>query len=548
MTRKRSGGLFDEETRLWQQHQKRDLAFHEDYKKWREDWKKRGPVEFAYQILKFDPNTGKPLILSDGQAEFLNDIAFNGVRLAIIAAGRGSGKTFVLAIYIMWRIFTHEKYHIACMGGSQEQSDKIAFYIGGWIRNNNILTNYTMKKILKEVITYSEGSATFHACSTTSVRGPHTHDLIIDEQAAGEEKKEGQRSIQAAIWDVSTSPDIHIIQSSTAHYIHGDFLRTWNDAEKLGYKKYNWSIAKHISGEKDPYKTFQDANIKHWKSNVPWIPDLNIEILRNKRGNDKWLVEALGGISMTSGLVFNPADLGACICDREECDTCESYKDGVCPLLQFIANSEGLREEEIPLKSSDALKRFVHERVLGIDWGRGSPCAYVVLGRFRDWVFVLEARELTGLTDQEKVQTAVELIIKWEVEIVRPDPREWVLNGMLDTAWIEQMRQLGKPSVEVPFSVHELFSFEGGQEKYQYVGSLKKYVERHRMIIPKEQSFEDLIRSLRNLSYDDAGKIRKQDDHSSDACMYGISYYDEVEGSSPVYELKEYERGLKSLW
>lgn len=526
-------GVFDEETRMMDQHEKRDPEFHEDYKKWREEWKQHGPVEFAYKILKFDPNTGKPLILSEGQTEFLIDVGTKGVRLAIIAAGRGSGKTFVLAIYIMWRIFTHEDYHIACMGGSQEQSDKIASYISGWIRNNSILKQYCLKLILREVKTHKNGSATFHACSATSVRGPHTHDVIIDEQAAGEEKG-GGRFIRAAIWEVSTSPDIHIIQCSTAHYIHGDFLQTWNNYQKLGFKRYNWAIAKHINGETDPYKIYQDGNPKHWKSNIPWMPDLNVEILRTKESNDSWLVEALGGISMTSGLVFNPLDLGVCLCDRGPCDICKAYEDGVCAIIQHIAFLEGIPEEVIPLKTSDCLKRFIHERVLGIDWGRGSPCAYVVLGRFKDWVFVLEAIELIGQTDQEKVQIALDLCKKWDIEIVRPDPREWVLNNQI---------------ADAGYAVHELFSFSGGSEKYQYIATLKKYVERHKLVLPaRVQQNEDLIRSLRNLTFDEAGKIRKQDDHSADACMYAISYYDEVETSSPIYELKKDEQGLRSLW
>ena len=526
------GGLFDEETKFWSQHKKRDSKFHEDYKKWREDWKARGPVEFAYKMLKFDPNTGLPLILSEGQTEFLIDIGMKGIRLAIIAAGRGSGKTFVLAVYIMWRIFTHDNYHIACMGGSQEQSDKIASYISGWIRNNSVLENYTLKLILKEVKTFSNGAASFHACSSTSVRGPHTHDVIIDEQAAGEEKG-GERYIRAAIWEVSTSPDIHIIQNSTAHYIHGDFLRTWNNAEKLGYKRYNWAIAKHVNGEKDAYKIYQDTNPKNWLSNVPWIPTLNIGILRTKEANDKWLVEALGGISVSSGLVFNPPDFNACIC-QAECDICEPYKEGVClETIQHVLFMEGITIDKIPKNTKEALDQYVHERVLGIDWGRGSPTAFVVLGRFRDWVFVLAAYETVGLTDTEKVDYALELAKTWEVEVVRPDPREWVLNGMI---------------AEKGYAVHELFSFEGGQEKYQYVATLKKYVERHRLRIPREQPFEDLIRSLRNLTYDDAGKIRKQDDHSADAMMYAISYYDEVMNDSPVWELDKRDQGLKSLW
>jgi len=525
-------GMFDKETELLQKFKKKDIIELEDYRKWREFWKVEGPVKFAYQILRTDPNTGGPLVLSDGQKEFLEDLAFHGVRLVIISAGRGSGKTFVLAIYIMWRIFTHDMYSISCMGGSQEQSDKIASYIQGWIRNNTVLEGYTLKNIQKTTTTFSEGEAKFHACSGTSVRGPHTYDLIIDEQAAGEEAG-GGKFIKSAIWEVSTSPDIHIIQSSTAHFIHGDFLITWNDAEKLGYKRYQWAIARHVNDagvtdETDPYKIYEDTNPKHWKSNVPWMPDLNIEILRKKCSNSEWLVEALGGINTSSGLVFNPADLGVAFC-KAACDECRPYEAGKClELLQRVLLQEGMKMDDLPTDTMAALNEYVHNRVLGIDWGRGSPTAYVVLGQFRDWVFVLEAHETIDLTDQEKLDLAVELATRWQVEVIRPDPREWALNG-----WLAERVEAG---------VHELFTgAEGGNEKYKYVATLKKYVERHKLRIPRHEDNEDLMRSLRNLTYDETGKIRKQDDHSADAMIYAISYYDEVDNGegSPFSQVKE---------
>jgi hypothetical protein len=168
---------------------------------------------------------------------------------------------------------------------------------------------------------------------------------------------------------------------------------------------------------------------------------------------------------------------------------------------------------------------------MGIDWGRGSPCAFVVLGKYKETVFVLEAVEFTGLTDTEKIAYADELAKKWNIDIIRPDPREWTLNGML---------------ADKGYAIHELFSFEGGNEKYEYVGTMKKYIERHQVIIPN--IFEDLIRSLRMLAYDDKGKIRKLDDHSSDAFMYAISFYGEIDSESALWEIKPEERGLRSFW
>lgn len=508
MPRRRS--VFDEEIALINKFEgNKNLS--KVYSEFRTKWRNEGPIEFAYKVLRIDPNTGKQLVVSLDQEEFLEDLWLERVRLAIICAGRGAGKTFVLAIYVAWRIFCFENWHIAAMGGSAEQSEKIRAYLVGWIRSNKDLNKFKLKMTEDEIKTYSNGSVTFHACSGTSVRGPHTHDILIDEQAEGE-RSGGEKTIRAAIWDVSTSPDLHIVKSSTAHWVHGDFLRTWNNWEKLGYKRYRWSIVKHVSGETDPYKIYADTNPKNWKSNVPWIPERNIPILRENKSNDEWLVEALGGISITSGLVFNPLDIDSCICSRclDNGEECLPYKEGHCPIVQYYLNLEGMNPKDISSQVREALQN-VKERIEGIDWGKNAPCAYSVVGRFRGTVFVLFSIEKVGLNDGEKVGLGANLAKEWTCDIIRPDPREWAYNNVL---------------AGLGFAVHELFSFEGGQEKNTYVFALKKYIERHKLIIPC--AFEDLIRSLKQLSYNEKGAIRKTDDHSFDSLLYAVSYYGET--------------------
>jgi|GEM_PF-2397470 len=502
--------LYDEEMRLLKKWRKKDVRVHREFAEWRRRWRVKGPVEFAHKILKVDPESGEPLILSEDQIEILLDLSKRGVRLAVLVAGRGAGKTFVIAVYVIWRIFTHEYWGISCMGGSAEQSAKIHKYISYWVNNCPELMEYWVKCTTKEIKTYSNSYASFLSCSGTAARGPHTKELIIDEEAAGEKAGKTEH-IEASLFQVSTSSDIHIIKSSTAHYIHGDFLRTLNNAEKLGYKKYQWSIARHVSGE-DPIKHYQDHNPDNWFSNVPWIPDLNIQILRKDRSNDKWLVEALGGVSIASGLVFNPADIDACVCSRclDEGEECKPYKEGHCPIIQMQMQLEGLPPNKIPHSTALALQR-VGMRVEGVDWGKVSPCAYSAMGKFRRIVFVLAHKELVGQSDRDKIDEAIEMAKEWNIEIVRPDPREWAYNN-----------ELG----EKGFTIHELFADKGPDDKGEYIFTAKKYIERHWVVIPCV--FEDLIRSLKNLTWDETGKIRKSDDHSFDAFLYAISYYGEM--------------------
>jgi hypothetical protein len=523
------GGVYKEEQQVYDSWMSEgNRANRQQLKEFARMYRIKGPIAFAEEVLRIDPNTGGPLTLSFDQKDFLLDMWQNNVCLAIISAGRGSGKTFVLAVYAMWRIFTHEFYNLSVMGGSAEQSDKLHSYMTGWIRANpDILKKvFIWKDIEGELRSYLTSSVTFHSCSATSVRGPHTREIIIDEEAAGEEHG-GTRYIKAALWEVSTSPDIHIIKSSTPHYVHGDFLETWNNYEKLGFKRYRWAIARHVTNESDPYKVYEDTISTNWLANVPWTNNNAIQILRRIKSNDEWLVEGLGALSIASGLVFKPEDIDACICNgRGQCtDGCQAWKEKYCPCAQYYLTLEGMSPEKIPHSSREATQRFT-ERIMGIDWGRVSPDCYCIVGKYGETVLVLEQLEVTGQNDQEKIEQAMEFAKKWTVDTVRPDPREWSYNNAL---------------MDRGLAVHELFSFEGGDEKKEYLYTVKKLVERHRLIIPAE--FTSLIRSLKNLSYDEKGHVRKVDDHSFDSLLYAVSYYGET---GEILEMERKEgSGLK---
>jgi hypothetical protein len=533
-----SHGIFSEEEKIWQKRQgnkdqRKSASIKKDYEIWRKEWKRRGPLEFATYVLMIDPETGKPIALSLDQQEFLTDVCINGVQLAIIAAGRGSGKSFVLAVYIAWRIFTHDFYQISCLGGSGEQSKKVYSYVSGWIRNNPQLREFTFKNIQlpPTIKTYASSGCIFTAVSATSTRGPHVKDVIIDEEAAGEASGKTEH-IKAALWQGSTSEDLRIIKSSTPHLAHGDFLETWNEYQKLGYKRYNWSIAKHISGKKDPYKIYMDTNVHHWFSNIPWSTDQTIQMLRNQKSNDEWLCEGLGAFSISSGLVFKVEDLKACTCDK--CPECHPYEEANntfngCPLIQYYLQLNGMKTTDIP-SSPRRAKQYVGERIEGIDWGQGTaPDAYTATGKLGGTVFVLDQKELFGQSDGEKIDTATDIANGLGIEIIRPDPAQSAYNNTL---------------MDKGYTIHELFSFEGGQEKDTYVATLKRYIERHNLQIPK--AYSSLLRSLRNLTYDKNGKIRKVDDHSFDSLIYAVSFYGEEE-DAPVLSSKEGGAG-SNLW
>lgn len=517
---------YSDEIKLRQKWQNLRGSEHKDYAEWRRYYREKGPVAFAEEWLKIDPETGKSIIISEEQKKFLEDIAFNGVKFAILIAGRGGGKSFLLAIYVAWRIFCFDFWGITVMGGSAEQSGKENKYIKFWIINckgmfhgNEIkMIELAPRPTKKEIWTQSNSYAIFTPCSDTAARGPHPKELILDEQAAGEKAGKGE-IIESALGQVSTSTDMRVIKASTAQFVFGDFLKTWDKAEEIGYKRYHWALAKHISGDSDIYKHYHDTEPENWLSNVPWVPTENIKAFRKQYSDDKFLVEILGGIGKASGLVFNRDDIEECTCTLclDDNRQCIPYKEGHCFLVQKIMNMQyGINP---PQSTREALKH-VTMRVEGIDWGQASPTCYTVFGKFKKDAFTLHNETKTAASDDDKVNTAIANARDLGVNIVRPDPREWSYCNAIEKKGL---------------TVHKLFSFEGGSEKSEYLFTFRRFVERHQLHIPC--IYKDLLDCLRAMAYDkDTNKVIKKRDHNFDSALYGISYYGEVEEDDDMWK------------
>lgn len=147
--------------------------------------------------------------------------------------------------------------------------------------------------------------------------------------------------------------------------------------------------------------------------------------------------------------------------------------------------------------------------------GDVSPSCYSALGKYRDDVVLLHNETKMGVSDDEKVKTAIDIAREWEVTIIRPDPREWSYNNAI---------------AKVGLSVHKLFSFDGPEEKGKYIFTFKRFIERHSFHIP--YAFQDFIKCLKQISYDLNGRVVKKRDHNFDSGLYGISYYGELQDES----------------
>lgn len=514
---------------------------------WQKKWREAGPVRFAEEVLtcpldvpiypdwkvlqteelvcsacseshskiirhkRFREN-GTPyhIILSPEQKDYLIDI-WTEVDMAVLVAARGAGKTFVYAVYNCWFISTTNKIEITCMGGSSKQSELVQKYIDDWrydIPKLAEIINRSLQGIKRYCQTIGRSKCDFPACAPTSARGPHVKIVEIDEACEAEDKSEdGAKAVAAVQWQTIGKRDTKVLLASTAHYIHGMFYEYMTKPE-LGFKVYRWSIAKHISGEMDPYKVYTDKEPTHWVPNVWWVTQKDIENKRRGKSDSEWLCEALGGASMASGATLQKKDLDIIICDlcERQGQECEPYKWGKCKLIE-LAN---LGVEDDPTK-------FIIERLSGFDYGvSDAPCALTIIGRKGSMVFVLFNDEQLGLREEEKIDWIHTNCQTWRTWTFIPDPA--VAGAHLN----EKMEDKG-------YSRYILDE----QEKTARVYNLINFVEKHSIIIPK--AFWYLTQSLRKLAWDKNNKIRKVDDHSFDSLCYALVDFRPDEGEDSFF-------------
>lgn len=518
---------------------KRDID--EEMEEWRAYWREAGPVRFAEEVLfcwpevSPHPTLGKvPTynILSDEQRAFLTDLWKEGMVGFILAAGRGAGKTYTLAMYTCWRVTCFDNFSMTVMGGASEQSIKIKQYIDFWRRADELF--YCLPKSVQSVkeaphvLSRWNSKARFPACSEVGSRGPHVSQVLIDEVCIGESKgKDGAKAIRSAPFQLTSSPAALLGYTSTAQFITGTFVNIWKNFKKLNYKRYRWSIAKYYDegawykkGTKEPNwdlidtVLFKDRNPKHWLSNLWWIPDSTIQNLRRgtstrqSLSDDEWLVEVLGGISRGTGLVFSRTDLEACICngskytnDKNPCEECEPYTDK-CPMM---------KKKELKLS-------MISNRKAGGDFGDPAPNALTIVGQRGKIIYILYSDERTGLRIDEVIDWFDKYCKKYKIFEIFADPSA---RGIIE----------GLENKE--YSCPNIWRAGGGIKKNFYVVRYKRFIESHRFFIPIKFAF--LIESLTGLSHDGKGGIQKHADHSFDSHLYSVVDYAPDEDTEAIW-------------
>jgi len=516
----------EEATKIYKKRKQQKTDLTETIDKWRETWREYGPVRFAEEVLTNPPDAPphptlgilKNMVLSNDQKEFLNDIWKGGVNLAIVSAGRGAGKTLVLAVWNCWRVTCFDHWSISCMSGSQRQSRQLQKYIDYW-RDTVPEIKYCINKSIKgiEPAIYSRmgGECKFLPCSTTAARGPHVPEVQIDEAVEAEAKsQEGAEAVDAIWWQITGKKVGRVFMTSTTHYLGGKFYKYLTDAEYYGFKPYYWAIAKHISG-KSPEITYTDKNPDHWEPNVWWVTMESLRMLRRAKSDDEFLCEALGKPSRASGTIFRVDDLNACICDQ--CEECRPYQWGYCKLI-----------EQFKLGDSQNPTRDIIERRMSFDYGSPAPCALTVGGKKGKYIFILYNDEQRGLGPDEITEWLDITGKMWSALILIPDPSCY--------------SHVGRKAEEKGFTVYLIDS----SKKSERIFNCENFIERHFIIIPK--SFWILVSSLKQATRDEKGNVRKVNDHGFDTLCYLLDGWNvEEDSGGAIFDvLLGQERGSRT--
>ena len=523
--------------KFYEEQAKRFSSVEKLFKEWVNYWAEAGPVRFAEEVLtspddipeypnwekiqeykwcegckkdhyKFNPETGIPvhMILSEDQKEFIGDL-WHGVELAIVTAGRGCGKTLSLGAWDIWCLCCSPQMDdISALGGSSKQSKLLQKYINQWRMDVPMIAKCiprSLRGIEPKCINYLGAEINFLPCSATSVRGPHVPQVQIDECCVAESKsEEGREAVDAIWWQIVGKRVGKIILVSTTQYVFGKFYEYLSNPEKYGFKKYVWAIAEHVSG-KPPEVTYKDRNPDNWRPRVWWVTQEDIKKLRPKSSDSEWLCEALGRPSLASGQVLNPEDFEFIVC--KACEECYPYKyddEFKCLLVNKLKLGGMDKGKFNPLL-------HVYDRRAGFDYGKVTPCALTVMGRKVNMLLVLYSDEMRDENPREILSWIERELGRFKVETFIPDP---AIAG----------QEITRLMMNKGYSVWVIAT----GDKDSRVWRVRRIVERHLVIIPK--AFWKLTDSMRKVSWDKRGKIRKLNDHSFDTMQYATEGYDDI--------------------
>lgn len=211
----------------------------------------------------------------------------------ILSAGRGAGKTQVVAWIVAWSMAClpdiYEKYSVVILGGSSEQSKIMYSYFKDAIYKTRYLELRLAGDPTKSETVFQSGFVKALTASERSVRGPHPELLILDEVAAADDE-----IMRSALPMISGSLHGRVIMLSTPHRMFGLFQDYWENSVLYEYEKFG------------PWPLTRCAHIDQ-----QWVDRMRIQYTPQK-----FAVEILGRPAEGGALVFNAERVDFCTAEE----------------------------------------------------------------------------------------------------------------------------------------------------------------------------------------------------------------------------------------
>ena len=240
---------------------------------------------------------------------------------------RGGGKSRILAgiEFMLWYLMD---WDVVNLGGSLSQSEKVYSYLLPAFNSKelNPIIERSVQKCTEKKLPCL-GKIFVLAATEKQTRSPHIGGakrgglLVVDEECEAEESV-----VVSALPVINTAHPSAILRSSTFHKSFGSYQKTWDNAGKLGYTKFEWDCFDVSEKCKDDCEMFKDpVSGKTGKCNVldychgkahgseGWIPIEEIRQAKREMASDTFEVEMMGWRPSGVGLIFPPSLVQECI-------------------------------------------------------------------------------------------------------------------------------------------------------------------------------------------------------------------------------------------
>lgn len=454
--------------------------------------------------------TFRKVVLIPRMLEFIADLFFARVDMAILWKPRGSGGSLAAAVLIFLVNVYHRKSFVN-IAGSGEQSLAVYEYIRGfWDYLAEFKRNMILGEPLAMKITLING--VYVKCITGSekaARGKHPSCLMVDEACQRDERTD--LALAAAMQTPMSEPDRMIVLVSTFHHPTGLFQEHWDYADEKGFTKYKWTIFETMAQCHQGMNTATEEDPKalnHCKTSCPLTRKVAV---RDKQGVIiDWAFKGCNGVARdTHGF--------------QTYDQVRKAKNMNAGSSTFEIEYEGERPEfgtniYAPAKIDAAVSRcpvddagrsyiewdYESPKAIGVDWGlQETALVLLSLERGRGYAGVMEYLQLTG----KLVPEVARYLDEWHATYSPSGKTIPVFADYSHPYNNIELGQRGFEVVDVPFQRYKDFG----------IGNLGRYFEYERIrVLP---GFAVLVRQLHAYRYGRDGKPVKKDDHGPDALL-----------------------------